>query len=98
MTASSIPKRPNRIVCAAARISSGEIVCSPRHCDRTYHQQMEHRPEEERDLWLKAEQGFIDQYGTFFNRQDALKIATAANQIIRRCGGDNIALYSENLY
>ena len=47
------------------------------------------------------EDGFIDQFGTFFNRQQAWKIAEKRDQIIRRVGGDIAhggTLYSENLY
>ena len=48
-----------------------------------------------------SEQGFIDSWGVFYNRQDAWKIAEENNQIIRRVGGDTKdggTLYSENLY
>jgi hypothetical protein len=50
--------------------------------------------------WPKnaVEQGFIDQYGIFLSRAEALLVARTADQIIRRCGGDEDALYSENLY
>lgn len=64
------------------------------------------------DVWKKAnqeeaykahfqEQGFIDQWGIFLNRQEAWKVAKAAGQILYRCGGDDSdggTLYSENLY
>ena len=46
-------------------------------------------------------QGFIDQYGVFMTRQEAWKVAEAADQINYRCGGDDKyggTLYSENLY
>lgn len=45
--------------------------------------------------------GFIDQFGNFHTRTEAWKIAEAAGQIFRRCGGDTVnggTLYSENLY
>ena len=47
------------------------------------------------------EQGFIDNESNFVNRQEAWVIALAANQIVRRVGGDTAeggTLYSENLY
>jgi hypothetical protein len=45
------------------------------------------------------EQGFIDQYGKFYSRKAAWKIAEKEGQIIRRCGGDEDGtLWSENLY
>lgn len=46
----------------------------------------------------QAEQGFLLSDGTFANRQQALGVARHAGQIIRRCGGDEHALYSENLW
>lgn len=48
-----------------------------------------------------VEQGFIDTWGVFHTREEAWKIASHHNQIIRRCGGDTVnggRLYSENLY
>jgi hypothetical protein len=44
------------------------------------------------------QQGFVDKSGTFKTREEAWSIAEAANQIIRRVGGDNGKLFSENLY
>ena len=44
------------------------------------------------------EQGFLTSEGTFVNRTEALFIARKANQIIRKVGGDNLELYSENLW
>lgn len=43
-------------------------------------------------------QGFLTNTGRFVSRAEALRIARAAGQIIRRCGGDSHALYSENLW
>jgi hypothetical protein len=45
-----------------------------------------------------SEQGFIDTWGNFLTREEAWVNATFNNQIIRRCGGDEGRLYSENLY
>jgi len=44
------------------------------------------------------EQGFVDQHGEFMTREEAHKVAIEAGQIIRRCGGDEERLFSENLY
>ena len=49
----------------------------------------------------KFEQGFIDQFGDFYNRQEAMQIAKEAAQDIdieRGCGGNDKKLYSEGLY
>lgn len=91
-----------RIVCAANKfyLPNNEvlIVCSPRHYDMTMHQTL--NAIDDRTRWdsYKEEQGFVDQFGTFHTREEAWVIANEANQIIRRVGGDNGRLYSENLY
>ena len=54
-----------------------------------------------KDARAKTTQGFVDQYGEFFDRCEAWKIAEREGQILRRCGGDGAkggTLYSENLY
>lgn len=42
-------------------------------------------------------QGFIDQYGKFYDREEAWCVAEKNGQIIRDCGCPG-ELYSENLY
>ena len=90
------------IVCAANRITRNDgtidIICSPRHCDSIYKMRFLQMSKEEKLLWEKAEQGFVDQHGIFLNREEARLIAINNNQIRRSCGGDDIKLYSENLY
>lgn len=87
------------IVCAA--IKRDEIViCGARHFDEimrmhvvTYHQEgLGKRPQ-----W---EQGFIDQFGKFYNRQDAMIIVKESGQPLdnERNSGDGKDLYSEGLY
>lgn len=84
----------HRIVCAANRKRfTGEIVLGIRHWDAFMH-----RLDTEGD---PVDQGFIDNKGVFLSRTEAWKVAKAASQIIRRCGGDETdggTLYSENLY
>jgi hypothetical protein len=51
--------------------------------------------------WNEEDQGFIDQFGKYYTRTEAWKIAEAMGQIRYRCGGDTAnggTLYSENLY
>ena len=85
-----------RVVCAAIRGSNGHIICSARHYDKLMHEQLTQC----KNMLPKVEieQGFIDQWGVFMNRKEALAVALAADQRIRRCGGDEQQLYSENLY
>lgn len=84
-----------RVVCAANRHADGTIVCGARHFDNVMRAQMGTAD------WIGSAQGFIDQRGVWMNRREAWKVAEAAGQILRRCGGDTAnggTLYSENLY
>lgn len=78
-----------RIVCAANKNPDGTIVLGVRHYDWHMRQQKTH---------LLAEQGFIDNNGNFLTREQAWIVAMKENQVIRRVGGDEGCLYSENLY
>jgi hypothetical protein len=89
-----------RIVCAANRLvgSYYEIIMliAPRHWDATMYDQYDqmnckYPPE-------LFDQGFMDNFGKWHNRKDALVIARRKNQIIREVGGGETELYSEMLY
>lgn len=84
-----------RIVCAAVRNLKGDIIIGIRHFDEEMAKQIKRTSPAE---WIDSEQGFIDQFHDFHSREEAWKIANEANQIIRRCPGDEGKLYSENLY
>lgn len=92
------PELARRVVCAAVRLGGKLIVCGPRHLDATMHEVIRALPTHLSYSLHGAEQGFVDQRGAFLTRAEALEVALAASQIIRRCGGDETALYSENLY
>lgn len=51
------------------------------------------------DTWQRSEEGFIDQYGTFYSREAAWTLVMANGQPLKR---DEVygegALYSEHLY
>lgn len=94
------------IVCAACRDANGFIITGARHFDSIMRQVI-------KACNLKFtgwEQGFIDQFGKFYNRKDAWKIADFNGQIRRPTGfenflrpreaniGDEGTLFSENLY
>ena len=89
-----------RVVCAACRSSkTGTMVLGPRHMDNVMRVHVELTPNH--DYHDFDDQGFIDQWGIYMNRQEAWKVAEAAKQIVYRCGGDTAkggTLYSENLY
>lgn len=92
-----------RIVCAANLCEdTGIVILGVRHWD-TF---MRENKNDINVFWDSAfstnvEQGFVDQFGKFYTRTEAWKIAEKNNQIIRRVGGDTAnggTLYSENLY
>lgn len=83
-----------RIVCAAIRNSAGDVITGIRHFDLGMHEQIK----KSSSCWIVSEQGFIDQFSNFYTREEAWKIASEANQIIRRCHGDGKELFSENIY
>lgn len=92
--------RPQRrVVCAACR-QGDLILAGARHFDTVMRAQLEAITG---DCKLAGpwEQGFIDQWGVFMDRKEAMRVAMAAGQpvdIERGCGGDSGTLYSEGLY
>lgn len=100
----------SRIICAANRCDvTKRIVIGIRHYDSVMQDQIANLQiaMEETDSFTitpfehNVTQGFIDQFGNFYNRQEAWKIADQNGQILRRVGGDTAnggTLYSENLY
>ena len=88
----------NKIICAA--IHSGNItILGIRHFDNLMRasvraQNLEHLKHSE---WI---QGFVDRYGEFHNREEAMLIVKKNEQIINfgRNGGNEFKLYSEGLY
>lgn len=90
------------IVCAACRLPNGLIVCGARHWDMTMRNIMDSivKGWDEKDIreaYQKADQGFIDQFGIFYNRVDARKIAEKNKQLIDRAS-DSTLLCSEDIY
>ncbi len=83
----------NRIVAAAVRYNTGEVVVSARHFDRLMCEQIERLGIDSE----KYEQGFIDKFGYFHSREAAYKVAEFADQIIRDQHIKN-KLFSEHLY
>lgn len=83
-----------RVVCAAIRDATGQVVCGARHFDPGMHRAIGCLM----GFTKPWEQGFIDQHGEFLTREEAFVIAGDAGQIIRRVGGDSGRLFSENLY
>lgn len=88
------------IVCAACKIEKDGkevILCGARHWDRIMHTQADAMG----DIKVKhKDQGFIDQFGFYLNRKDAMNIVKATGQKFdqERNGGSGDELYSEGLY
>jgi hypothetical protein len=87
---------PSLIVCAAMKMKDGLIVPGVRHFSPEMRKVLKKMYGDNYHL-LVQEQGFISQYGEFFNREDAWIIADKNNQIRRKVSIDG-TLYSENLY
>lgn len=89
------------VVCAACK-HNDLILCGARHWDKIMNKQLDTLKHAGCSLFSgDFTQGFIDQFGTFLTREEAMKVAVAAGQevdIERGCGGDKDTLYSEGLY
>jgi hypothetical protein len=88
-----------RIVCAANRFIGEHmdiLLLGPRHWDDTMRSQYDQMntiiPHH------KFEQGFLDNFGKWHNRADALAIARKQNQIHRELNYEPTELFSEMLY
>lgn len=98
---------PQRIVCAANQHKDGAVIIGIRHFDDTMRATIDLRKEINPDEdWYGCDQGFVDQFGNFLDRETSWLIACASNQIFRLVGGQTkedlgkagIKLFSENLY
>ena len=86
---------PRHVVCAANRWKDGTIVLGIRHfCPmmRAQINSMEYTPVG------GSEQGFVDQWGNFMTRDEALSVVKMNEQPLKRPWDEFDTLYSENLY
>lgn len=88
----------NIIVCAANKFKDGVIIIGVRHWDKFMHQQADALEYRDGKKPLEHEQGFIDQYGTFYTRDEALELVKKNGQQLKRPYDEYETLYSENLY
>lgn len=75
---------PARIVCAAIRTTDGKILAAPRHYDATMHALiavMEPTIAESFKHLHGDDEGFIDQHGQYYTRDQAYIIADLNGQI-----------------
>lgn len=90
------------IVCAAIR-HYDIIIAGARHFDPIMHLQINYVNNSITTAIVKPsqwEQGFIDQWGKFYNRQEAMQVVKESGQPFNaeRNGGNGNDLYSEGLY
>jgi hypothetical protein len=92
------------IVCAACKYGDF-IACGPRHFDDTMRPQVEayikaNGLEDSAETWGAFDQGFVDQYGDYHSREDAIRIVIENGQPFdqERNGGGRKWLFSEGLY
>ena len=76
---------PPRIVCAAMLMKDDTIITGIRHFSPDMRSVMQKIYGDKYHLQVQ-EQGFVDQFGTFYNRKDAWHIADKNGQILRPIG------------
>lgn len=96
-TENGLEKPTEWVVCAANRHPSGLIICGARHRDPIMRAQAEASG---LDDWRQCEQGFINQFGEFLTREEAMIKVKLSGQPFdaERCGGNGKMLFSEGLY
>lgn len=96
-TAAEVAEMKPQIVCAANRhIKTGLVVCGVRHFDEVMRQVMRAlRLEPKNADW---EQGFIDSWGQFCTREQAMDHVVNSGQKIKLPIYQPDQLFSENLY
>lgn len=82
-----------RIVCAAIKFEQ-LIIAGPRHFDKVMQSAMP------KDFKISDwAQGFVDQYGNFYNRMEALRQCNNTGQRVNLFrNGSETELFSEGLY
>lgn len=97
-------RRVRRVVCAAIRAADGKLLLGVRHYSRDMHEQIAARRDGAKfSHRMDEDQGFVDQWGVFMGREEAMQVALAADQRVDmwRCGygpASRLKLYSEGLY
>jgi hypothetical protein len=83
------------VVCAANKMPDGLLLCGARHWDSVMRAQAKALCYN-KGYMARAEQGFIDQFGTFLTREEAMVIVSQSGQPfnIERNGRD-VHLFSE---
>lgn len=98
----NIEKPQSIIVCAGCKINiKGEeyLILGARHYDKLMREMINKLDKDTLQPIVRGEQGFIDQYGDFYNRKEALEIVKKNGQPFnQKRNGSNTKLFSEGLY
>lgn len=87
-----------RIVAAALQHKDGRVVVGVRHYDELMIGVLKQLPDFMTAGWRAADQGFVDNHGVYWTREDAWIIAEAAGQIIVSEGTRRGVLHSEDVW
>ena len=88
-----------KIVCSA-NLYHGVLLLGVRHFDPIMHYSIKRLNTTVESQQYEHEQGFIDQYGVFCDRVEAMQIVKDSGQPfdIQRNGGSDTELYSEGIH
>lgn len=90
---------PPVIVCAANRLSDGLIIAGARHWDDIMAAVARRIIGDDKAEYGKAEQGFIDQWGRFYTREEAYLLVQSNGQPFNAERNQLTSiLFSEGLY
>lgn len=90
----NLTKPQSRIVCSANKHKiSGRLILGPRHWDNTMRAQIQDGEHHGQFL-----QGFVDQWGEWYSREEAYKIAEKAGQLLFHKEEWGQRLYSESIF
>jgi hypothetical protein len=89
-----------KVVCAAIRADDGDILVGIRHYSTDMHKQIDARHDGDKFKHRHdQDQGFVDQWGVYMTRKEAMVVARDAEQQINfKRNIDKLLLYSEGLY
>lgn len=89
--------KPKQVVVCAANRYDDMVICGARHYDKAMRSVLTKFPDLNK---IDCEQGFIDQFGDFLTREEAMIVARESGQKInlKGCGGSSTILFSEGLY
>lgn len=90
------------VVCAANKFPNGFIICGARHWDKIMHNAVE-AIEDRKEKGVKGgkeQQGFINQFGEFLTREEAMLLVKENGQRFdyERNGDQDNKLFSEGIY